>query len=649
MIDKATIDKIYLSANIIDIVGDFVSLKKKGVNYQACCPFHDEKTPSFVVSQAKGIYKCFGCGKAGNSVTFLMDHESLSYTEALKYIARRYGIEVKESQQTEESKQLNSDRDSMLTLSSYANNYFINQLNNSSEGRNIGLSYFQERGFTKQTIEKFQLGYCPSSGDSFSKKAIEDGYKEEFLVKTGLTIIRETGGYYDRFSSRVLFPIHSLSGNVIGFGGRILSQDKKKAKYLNSPESEIYHKSHTLYGIFYAKKSIVQENKCILVEGYTDVISMMQLGIENIVASSGTSLTQEQIKLIARFTKNITVIYDGDSAGIKASLRGIDMILAQGLNVRVVSLPESEDPDSFARTHTLVETKKYIDTNEEDFISFKTKLLISDVKDDPMGKAEVITEIVNTIAVIPDEILRSQYAKQCSKILDQDENLILRSISRKHAYLTNGNEGVSYYDNTIRKDSFVQKQSKIEKIIKKSDKIDINELEKELITYLLKYGKRNINIEDIYGKSFEVNISNEIIEELKSDEIYFQNKVYQEIFNDYIVKSQHSNEDTVIIDSFINHQNPEICRFVINIISQEEIYRPSKIWQKLDRMQYETDTLDIAIPKTLALYKLKIIELIKNEALKDLANDKDNLEILKHINNLNIERKKTCEKYSRIF
>ncbi|MDE6483719.1 MAG: DNA primase, partial [Rikenellaceae bacterium] len=441
MIDKATIDKIYSTANIVEIIGDFVTLKKKGVNYMACCPFHNEKTPSFVVSPAKGVFKCFGCGKAGNAVTFVMEHESLTYPEALKYVAKRYGIEVEDRVPTDEERRKNDDHNSMMEVNSFAAQYFISQLRDTPEGRNVGMSYFKERGMNLATIEKFSLGYCPAEGDAFTLKALAAGYKEEFLVATGLTIKRETGGYWDRFAGRVIFPVVSLSGRVIAFGGRTLRTDKKTAKYLNSPESEVYHKGKTLYGIYHAKKSITQENRCILVEGYTDVLSMVQSGVENVVASSGTSLTTEQIKLISRFTKNITVIYDGDAAGIKASLRGIDMILSEGLNVRCVSLPDGEDPDSFARSHTATELSDYIVSNEVDFITFKTRLLLDEVKNDPMARAEAITDIVRSIAAIPDSIARSEFARSCARMLDSDEQLIVTEVERRRLSVTDGREG----------------------------------------------------------------------------------------------------------------------------------------------------------------------------------------------------------------
>ena len=388
MIDQATIQKIFDAADIYEVVSDFVSLKKRGVNYLGLCPFHNEKTGSFTVSPAKGIYKCFGCGKGGNAVNFIMEHEQMSYVEALKYLAEKYHIPIEEKELTEEQKKEKTERESMLIVSSYANEYFQYQLWNTDEGRSVGLGYLRQRGISDEMIRKFGLGYNPEGWGAFAKAAQEKGYKKEFLVKTGLTIENEKG-LFDRFRARVMFPVLDLAGKVIAFGGRTMTADKKISKYLNSPESEIYHKSKTLYGIFFAKKSIVQQDRCILVEGYTDVISFHAKGIENVVASSGTSLTIEQIRLIRRLTPNVTIIYDGDAAGIKASLRGIDLVLEEGLNVRVLLLPDGEDPDSFARSHTSQDLADFIANNETDFINFKTKLLLGAAGDDPVERGSL--------------------------------------------------------------------------------------------------------------------------------------------------------------------------------------------------------------------------------------------------------------------
>lgn len=393
MIDQATVERIMATANIQEVVQDFVSLKKRGVNYLGNCPFHNEKTPSFTVSPSKGIFKCFGCGKGGNSVNFIMEIEHLNYFEALKYLGKKYGIDVKERELSTEEVKQNDDRESMMVLNAWAQRHFSDTLYHHIDGKNIGLGYLKERGMRDETIKKFQLGYSLDSRDAFSQSAIKQGYKKEYLVKTGLTIDHEHG-LLDRFYGRVIFPIHSISGRVIGFGGRVPRNDKKTAKYLNSPESEIYHKSQTLYGIYFAKQAITRENKCLLVEGYTDVISLHQAGIENVVASSGISLTVEQIRLIKRFTPNVTILYDGDAAGIKASLRGIDLVLEEGLNVRVLLLPDGEDPDSFSKTRSAKELLEYFSAKEEDFISFKTNLLLTDAGKDPVKRAGLISDIV---------------------------------------------------------------------------------------------------------------------------------------------------------------------------------------------------------------------------------------------------------------
>ncbi|MEG1935922.1 MAG: DNA primase [Rikenellaceae bacterium] len=649
MIDRQTVDKINNAADIVEVLSDFMTLKKKGVNYQACCPFHDEKTPSFVVSPSKGYYKCFGCGKGGNVTSFLMEHESMTYPEALKYLAKKYGIEVQEKELSSEEVLANNDRESMMVVTSYARDFFADKLKNSSEGRNIGLSYFHERGFTEATIEKFQLGYCPSKGDLFTLKALEEGYKEEFLIKSGLTIKHDTRGYYDRFTARVMFPIHSLSGRVIGFGGRIMGSDKSKAKYLNSPESEIYHKSYTLYGISYARKAIVKENRCILVEGYTDVISMNQSGIENIVASSGTSLTTDQIKLIKRFTNNITVIYDSDFAGIKASLRGIDMILREGMNVRVVLMPEGEDPDSYARSHSAAETNKYIIDNEEDFMSFKTKLLIKDTKNDPIGRASVISDIIASIAEIPDRIIRSQYVKECSRLLEVDETLVNQEVTKRSISSPAASQGIHLYNKSIEENI----KAAPKRVTYKNDTENITELEKEIVTCLLRNGSQSITYTLPRQEPVELNIAQTIIDEIEIDNLTFTDPICEVIFREYKELMGNDTENNISAINFINHSNPAISEFVITIMTDEDKYHSSKIWNKFNISDDENKDgtyqprLDILVPKMLALYKLKIIEkLIKGLTAK--LEEEGDLSILKQIDALNESRKTINKKYSRI-
>src|SRR5512133_1064620 len=429
MIDKPTIERILDASQIVEVVSEFVQLKKRGVNYLGLCPFHNEKTPSFTVSPAKEIFKCFGCGKVGNSVNFVMEHEHLTYPEALKYLAKKYHIEVIEKELSQEELEKQNERESLLVVSAYASRQFQENLFETDEGVSVGLAYFKERGFRQDTLKKFEVGYSFEKRDSFSLKAISDGYKTDFLVKTGLSVQHENR-YFDRFSGRVMFPSHSLSGQVLGFGGRVLKTDDKTAKYLNSPESEIYHKSRILYGMYQARKTITQEDKCYMVEGYTDVMSMHEAGVTNVVASSGTSLTVEQIRLVKRFTPNMTILYDGDAAGIKASIRGIDLVLEEGMNVKIVLLPDQEDPDSYSRKVSNEEFLKYLKENETDFIRFKTRLLLAEAGNDPIKKAELIRDVVKSIAVIPDTITRTIYIKECSNFLEVDERVIYNEVNK---------------------------------------------------------------------------------------------------------------------------------------------------------------------------------------------------------------------------
>lgn len=429
MIDQQTVDRILDAANIVEVVSDFVTLRRRGANYVGLCPFHDEKTPSFSVSPARGICKCFSCGKGGNSVHFIMEHEQVNFYEALKYLARKYNIEIQERQLTEEEQQRKTDRESMLIVNEFAQKFFATSLTENAEGRSIGMSYFRERGFGEDIIKKFGLGYSPDKRDALAQEAIRKGYKKEYLLKTGLCLESQQGSLYDRYKGRVIFPIHSISGKVIAFGGRILKKDEKAAKYVNSPESEVYHKSDVLYGIYHAKQAIVKNDSCYLVEGYTDVLSMHQAGIENVVASSGTSLTPGQIRLIHRFTNNITVLYDGDAAGIKASMRGIDLILQEGMNIKVVLLPDGDDPDSFSKKQSAADFTAYIRAHETDFIRFKANLLMEGAGNDPIKRATLIGEIVRSIAIIPDNILRTVYIQDCARLLSVDEKMLLREVN----------------------------------------------------------------------------------------------------------------------------------------------------------------------------------------------------------------------------
>lgn len=649
MIDKATVDRIYAAANIVDVISDFVTLKKKGVNYQACCPFHNEKTPSFVVSPSKGVFKCFGCGKGGNAVTFVMEHENMTYPEALKYVAKKYGIEVNEHELLPEEQRRNDDRESMMVVSSYAADYFVRMLHETPEGQNIGIGYFRERGFSDATIKRFGLGYCTEVRDAFTRQALSDGYKEEFLIRTGLTIKRENGGYYDRFCGRVIFPIHSISGRVIAFGARTMRTDKKTAKYLNSPESEIYHKSDVLYGIYFAKRAITQQDCCILVEGYTDVISMHQAGIENVVASSGTSLTQGQIRMIARFSRNITIIYDGDSAGIKASLRGIDMVLKEGMNVRTVLLPEGEDPDSFARSHNASQVQDYILTHEEDFISFKIRLLMKEAADDPIKRAALISDIVQSISVIPDAITRSVYARECSRQMEVDENILLREIAMKRVGHKAGPEAKEF----IRKQEIIQRKQAEEAAytpLQLEAGSSINELEHELIKYLLKYGTQNFEYTE-GKKSTELNVAEVIISNLDQNGITMKNPTFRKIYEEY--KSMREAQEPIEINHFINHPDPEVCNAVVDLLTYDENYPVSKLWKRFDIVvESEQDRLPTALPRAVILYKSKVIDDIIAELrlrLNDTSlSEEEQIEITRQISILNQERTSISKKLERL-
>lgn len=433
MIDSATRERILDAANIVDVVSEFVTLRKRGVNFVGLCPFHTDKTPSFYVSPAKNICKCFACGEGGSPVYFIMKHEQLSYHDALRFLAKKYNIEIHERELTDEEKRSQSDRESMFIINSWAQKHFASRLTEHEEGRAVGLSYFIERGFREETIRKFQLGYSLEKRDDLYRSAIDKGYRKEYLEKTGLVSFYENGAASDRFRGRVIFPIHTLSGKIVGFGGRVLDQTKKIAKYVNSPESDIYHKSNELYGIYFAKQAIAKADKCFLVEGYTDVISMHQSGIENVVASSGTALTKRQIHLIHRMTNNITVLYDGDAAGIKAAIRGIDLLLEEGMNVKVLLLPDGEDPDSFARSRNAFEFSVYIQNHETDFIRFKTQLLLNEAGNDPIKRASLISDILESIAVIPDNIIRSVYLKECSNLMEIKEQVLLNELNKIRA------------------------------------------------------------------------------------------------------------------------------------------------------------------------------------------------------------------------
>ena len=608
MIDRTTIERIFDAARIVDVVGEFVSLKRTGANYKGCCPFHNERTPSFVVSPVKNIYKCFGCGKAGNPVNFVMEHEHLGYADALRYLARKYNIPVEEKEQTPEEKEQNDRRESLMVVSAYAARVFQDNLFNTREGAAIGLSYFKERGFRDDIIKSFELGYSLEARDAFTRNALKDGYKEEFLVETGLSIKGERG-VFDRFSERVMFPIHSLSGKVIAFGGRILKADKKAAKYLNSPESEIYHKSKVLYGIFHAKKSIVQNDKCFLVEGYTDVLSMHQAGIENVVASSGTALTVEQIQLVKRFTPNITVLYDGDSAGIKASLRGIDLILQEDMNVKVLLFPDGEDPDSFARTHSASELETFIRANETDFITFKAQLLLDDAKNDPIKRSQLITDVVQSISLIPQSITRSVYLKECARMFGMDEQMLAKTAEtmrqkrlddQRRTDVSKTHREPQQPETPIQKPETVNPELEIPHEQLREQK-ELAQAELEIIRLMLRYGQETLVEADETTGETGLTVAGFIIRELCTDELDLRQPLLRTIFEEY--KQLVQNGAMVNDMYFTQHPDPEISRLAAGF---EPKYELSKIHRRRGAIiKTEENNLTEVAPKGILVYKNK--------------------------------------------
>ena len=619
MIDRATIDRILDAAQIADVVQEFVPLKKRGVNLLGLCPFHNEKTPSFTVSPSKGIFKCFGCGKGGNSVNFIMEHEHLSYPEALKYLARKYHIEVEEREPSKEDLEKQNERESMLVLTAYAGRIFKENLLHSDEGISVGLTYFKERGFRQDTIKKFDIGYSLEKRDSLTSKALEDGYREEFLIKTGLSIKNEDR-FFDRFSGRVIFPIHSLSGQILGFGGRTLKSDPKTAKYVNSPESDIYHKSRIVYGIYHARKAITQNDCCYLVEGYTDVLSLHEAGIENVVASSGTSLTQEQVRLIKRFTQNITIIYDGDEAGIKASIRGIDLVLEEGMNIKIVALPDGEDPDSYSKKISNAEFLNFIKDNETDFIRFKTRMLLAEAKKDPVQRANLIRDIVKSIAVIPESITRTVYIKECSTQLEVPESVLYNEVNklRQQKTFQDRNKYPGPEDLPVPRVA-TPKQVITEPATYYS--------EQGVIRLLLKYGsdvfERKINKED--GKETVTSVADYIVNEITSDELFFDNTIFSQIFSDY---SFYTGQGLFPGDQhFVRHTDPDISRISADLLADS--YELSTIWRKKQTyVQSETDILKEIVEDTVLKFKSDKISILRKKILQQIeeaskANDID--------------------------
>ncbi len=626
MIDHSTIQRILDTSDITEVVSDFITLRRRGVNLLGLCPFHNEKTPSFTVSPAKGIYKCFGCGKGGNAVNFIMDHENLSYPEALKWLARKYSIDVVEEEETEQQKQLKDERESLMIVSAFAQKFFTRTLWDDNEGRTIGLSYFRERGFRDDIVKKFELGYAIDGKAPFTEAAQKQGYKLDFLEKAGLTIKRDDW-IRDRFSGRVIFPIHNLAGRVIAFGGRLLKEDSKTAKYLNSPESEIYHKSRVLYGIFQARREMTRSEKCYLVEGYTDVLSMHQAGIENVVASSGTALTPDQVRLIKRFTPNITIIYDGDAAGIKASLRGIDLVLQEGMNVKVLLLPDGEDPDSFARKKGASGFQTYLAEHETDFIRFKTNLLLQNAEKDPIARSRLISDVIRSVAVIPDAITRSVYIKECSKLLDVNEDILYTEI-RKQKHKQNED----FHKKEMRGQqagAFAEpvKSDKSNEEVPEQSELFVEEM--EYLRFLLKHCNTVLYEQEGEnpGEVIQVKVGEYMIEELEEDNLLPENALFRRIFYDVKDNLESGNFDPW--KHFIYHPVAGVSKLASDLLSEK--FFESKRWTKAGAFtEKEEEILEYLVPRIINEYKLRKIKLMMADIEKaiDSAFKKNNFDLV---------------------
>lgn len=625
MIPRDTIAAILDTVHIEDVVGDFVNLKKRGANLIGVCPFHKEKTPSFIVSPAKGIFKCFGCGKAGDSVRFIMEHEHYSYPEALRYLAQKYNITIEEKELSPEELVAQNERERMFNINSFAQQYFSETMKNDDEGISVGMSYFRERGFRDSIINKFQLGYCLNQRDAFVQHALKNGYSKELLLKIGLASGNEER-MYDRYQGRVIFPIHNLTGKVIGFGARILSSDKTKQKYLNSPESEIYVKRHTLYGIYFAKNEISRLDNCILVEGYADVLSMHQAGIENVVASSGTSLTTEQIRLISRYTKNVTMLYDGDNAGIHAALRGTDMILEEGLNVRIVVLPPDEDPDSFVQHNPIEVVREYIEKNAKDFISFKTQLLLKDAND-PIKRSEVLKDIISSIAVIPDAIYRSSYIKECSRLMDMPEQTLMSELNKMlRAKIRKSQPEQAELHDIVTEEIKSEPQNPIVDVVPAGFY-----QEQELVKLLLMYGDHEIEIDGFDENNnpiiYRINVAAFIIDDLKNDDILFKDEVHRIIFD--IFDKALDGESLPKVHYFTSHEDGRIVELAANLLSSK--YKLDN-WEKHEiKVKTEVDVLSKMVYSSILRFKDMVIDERRNELTRQImetANIDDQLILL---------------------
>ena len=623
-IDRETIERILDSAKIEEVVGDFVTLKRRGVNLIGLCPFHNEKTPSFTVSPAKNLCKCFGCGKGGNPVHFIMEHEQLSYYEALRWLAKKYHIEIKEREMTDEEKREESIRESLFVINQYALQHFIDTLHESEEGKAIGLNYFRHRGLRDETIKKFCLGYSLEQRNSFAQKAVAAGYKPELIAKSGVCYSTDDGRLQDRFWGRVIFPVHTVSGKIVAFGGRILQNNAKAAKYVNSPESEIYHKSDHLYGLYFSKQAIIQKDHCILVEGYLDVISMHQAGIQNVVASSGTSLTTGQIKLIHRFTKNITLLYDGDKAGIKASIRGIDMLLEEDMNINVVLLPDGEDPDSYSQTHSTEEVEQYIQRNKVDFIRFKTNLLLDEVGEDPIRRAGLVSDVVKSIAVVPNEILRSEYIKKCSEMLNVGEELLVKEVAKlrrqkaEEAYKkqTAGNEAPAEESNGTEVPAIDEFQ---QNIINNSAN-PLHNKEKAIIQFLLKNGGKLLQVpenKESGTPAFTETVISHLHYSFGDDGIELSHPLYRRVFAE---AGEHANETNFDPEShFMAHPDVEISRLTAELCGERYFLSKAFAEQAGDERNEQAVMFEQTTRLAIA-YKLSIVDELLGETMKRLKN-----------------------------
>jgi DNA primase len=607
MITKPTIDRIMEAIDIVEVVGEFVQLKKRGANYVGLSPFSNERTPSFTVSPAKGIFKDFSSGKGGSAVTFLMELEKFTYPEALKWLAKKYSIEVEETVEAAENKEEENHRESLMIVSAYAAKFFHESLLETDEGKSIGLSYFKERGFSNDTIKKFELGYSPDQWEAFTGKALQEGYQQEFLVESGLSVKRENSTLYDRYRGRVMFPIHSFTGRVIAFGGRTLKSDKNVPKYVNSPESEIYHKSNILYGLYFAKKAIRDEDNCFLVEGYADVLSVYQAGIENVVASSGTSLTVEQIRLIGRFTKNITILYDGDAAGIKASLRGLDMILEEGLNVKVVLFPDGHDPDSYVQKLGTNAFKTYIDQNRKDFILYKTDILLKEAGNDPIRKADVIREVVESIAKIPDSIKASVFIKECSHLLQIDERALLSELNKMRLAKSKKDAQQQVSKQPEITDPVSSEELHSEREVKE----DASQ-EKEIVRLLLLYGNKMIDWDGIANTY----IGPFMIAELGDvDFEYLPGKKFIELYGKEI-------ENGILPDekNFIHYPDKDIVDLSVTLLATK--YTLSENWYEMHKILVPDEQVNMKATILGAIFHLKkqkvgkILDGLRNELQK---------------------------------